>query len=27
VSAGQAEADLTLGLKNGRPTPMTELCR
>ena len=27
VSAGQAEADLTLGLKNGRPTPMTELYR
>ena len=27
VSAGQAEADLTLGLKGGRPAPMTELYR
>jgi heme exporter protein A len=25
VSAGQAEADVTLGLKGGRPAPMTEL--
>jgi heme exporter protein A len=27
VSGGQAEADLTLGLKAGRPAPMTELYR
>ena len=27
VSAGQAEADVTLGLKGGRPAPMTELYR
>ena len=27
VSAGQAEADLTLGLKGGRPAPMEELYR
>ncbi len=27
VSAGQAEADLTLGLKGGRPAPLAELYR
>jgi heme exporter protein A len=27
VSAGHAEADVTLGLKGGRPAPMTELYR
>jgi heme exporter protein A len=27
VTAGQAEADLTLGLKDGRPAPMEELYR